>query len=106
MIDWARVAVLRDEIGEDDFSVVTDLFLEEVETGIGALSAATEPEQLEALLHSLKGSASNLGFCEFSDLCRQGERMAAAGSIETIDIRKIIAAYRASRSEFVSVLGL
>ena len=31
MIDWKRVRELRDEIGEEDFSEVVDLFLEEVE---------------------------------------------------------------------------
>ena len=31
MIDWERVAELKDEVGDDDFAEIADLFLAEVE---------------------------------------------------------------------------
>jgi len=77
MIDWARVAQLREEIGAEDFSEVIEIFLEEVESEIAPLRQTCTPSQLEAVLHFLKGSALNLGFATFAELCADGETKAA-----------------------------
>lgn len=104
MIDWARVSQLRDEIGADDFGEVVEIFLEEVEEEIAHLRAVPAPETLEAKLHFLKGSALNLGFDNFSDLCKAGEVAAAQGDASKIDLGQIVDSYSNSKSEFLSTL--
>jgi HPt (histidine-containing phosphotransfer) domain-containing protein len=100
MIDWTRVAELRDEIGPEDFDEVAELFLMEVEDTLGQLGGAMHnPPQMQELLHFLKGSALNLGFRAVSTLCNQSELDAANGQI-TIDIDALKSLYSQSRAEF------
>ncbi len=105
MIDWMRVTELRDEIGADDFGEVVELFLEEVEGEIAILRDGFDPAELESRLHFLKGSALNLGFTVFSDLCQRGETAAARGRHDQIDITATLAAFDASRIEFLDKIG-
>lgn len=79
MISVERVRELKDEVGEDDFEEIVALFMAESDTLVGQLQAVRDPEEAEALLHALKGSALNLGFDDLAALCRHG-RGAAAGS--------------------------
>ncbi len=102
MIDWARVTQLRDEIGAEDFAEVVELFLEEVDDAMFRLKAGSDLAQLEQDLHFLKGSALNLGFSAFSELCQMGERMAASGQAAEVDMQAIFKAYDASRDCFVT----
>ena len=51
MIDWVRVSELRDEVGAEDFDVVVELFLEEVDEAIAALSDLTDLSELEPQCH-------------------------------------------------------
>lgn len=102
MIDWARVTELREEIGEEDFAEVVDLFLEEVDAVIQTLTPGMD--DLEAQLHFLKGSALNLGFDAFSALCQAGETAAGAGAGGDVDIASIRSVYTASRAEFATGL--
>lgn len=104
MIDWSRVAELRDEIGAEDFSDVVELFLDEVEAEIGALRDGCAQGDLEAKLHFLKGSALNLGFQAFSALCQAGESAAAAGQYDQIDLPATLDSFGASKSEFIGGL--
>ena len=104
MIDWARVRQLRNEIGEDDFGDVVDLFLEEVEDEIAMLRGGCSHALLEARMHLLKGSALNLGFHAFAEICRQGEAAAAQGLHDRIDLPGTLACYDRSRAEFLSGL--
>ncbi|MFN3210447.1 MAG: Hpt domain-containing protein [Roseovarius sp.] len=101
MIDWTRITLLRQEIGPADFEEVVEIFLEEVETELAALHANATPDTLEARLHFLKGSALNLGFTDFSELCRKGEITAARGAVATVDIAPIVDSYSRSKSEFL-----
>ena len=105
MIDWQRVCELRDEIGAEDFADVVELFLDEVETNIAPLRGDPETSGLEALLHFLKGSALNLGFSSFSDLCQAGETSASRGQYDLIDLSAIVASYDTSRHEFLARLA-
>ena len=91
MIDWARVEELREEIGPESFSEVAELFLEEVGTAMTALGPR---HSLEQDLHFLKGSALNLGFAAFSELCAEGERLARLGRAGEIELAPL----RANRS--------
>lgn len=104
MIDWPRVRELKDEVGEDGFEEVIELFLEEVEEVIEKLGAG-DRSQLEQDLHFLKGSALNLGFETFSNLCLEGERMSANGQAADVDVAKIIAAYQGSKATFLAEVG-
>lgn len=105
MIDWARVRVLRDEIGSEDFDEVVELFLEEVDEVTDRLRAASDSSKLEADLHFLKGSAMSLGFTIFSELCQAGETQSAEGRSDMVDVREILTAYDASKKAFLAELS-
>lgn len=79
MISLERVQELRSEVGESDFAGIVDLFIAEADMLVGQLRSARDPQEAEAFLHALKGSALNLGFDELARLCREG-RGSAAGS--------------------------
>lgn len=104
MINWDRVAELREEVGEEDFEEVVELFLDEVDAEVDNLCNDQDATALASLLHFLKGSALNLGFQEFSDLCSAGERRAGQCDAGDIDVDAIRLCYQASRAEFVSRL--
>ncbi len=101
MIDWTRVTVLRDEVGAEDFGEVVELFLDEVEETVARLSSNPDTATIEEDLHFLKGSALNLGFSNFSDLCQMGESMAAEGRAAEVDLAPILACYASSKATFM-----
>ncbi len=70
MIAWDRIDELKSEIGEDDFLEIVALFLDETEAALTRLGETADPDEAEALLHFLKGSALNLGFRALGRLCR------------------------------------
>jgi HPt (histidine-containing phosphotransfer) domain-containing protein len=99
MIDWGRVAELRDEVGIENFSEVVSLFLEEADEATQRPLAPGDARSLESLLHFLKGSALSLGFSDLALLCQTGERLAAQGDAST-DLNQIRAVYSASKAAF------
>ena len=103
MIDWTRVAELRDEVGAEDFAEVVALFLEETDAAVAELPG-TSADALEEQLHFLKGSARNLGFGELARLCEAGERMAAEGRGDAVALDPIVACYRRARESFTQEL--
>lgn len=105
MIDWARVDELCHEIGFDGFAEVVELFLDEVEDVVMRLGSAPNPVNYEQDLHFLKGSAWNLGFTDFGALCQDGERKAAGGQADSVDIRAVISSYGASKAVFMDGLA-
>jgi len=104
MIDWDRIRTLRDDIGKDDFPDVVELFVEEVSEMIEDLRKTPKLETLGAELHALKGSALNLGFETFAQLCQEGETAAINGTPETVELSPIIGCYDASKIEFLEGL--
>ena len=104
LINWNKVSELRDEVGAEDFDEVVELFLDEVEETISLLGA--EGRSVEHDLHFLKGSALNLGFAQFSELCRDGEAAAAAGDAVSVDLGAVVQSYTASKSAFLSDLKM
>lgn len=102
MIDWSRVQELKDEIGEEDFADVAELFIAEVEEVIDRLKASPDPATYEEDLHFLKSSALNLGFSRLSALCHEGERRAAAGEAASVDIAPVFEVYGASKAAFLA----
>ncbi|MBW4706735.1 Hpt domain-containing protein [Roseobacter sp. YSTF-M11] len=105
MIDWERVATLREEVGAEDFDEVVELFLEEVDAAISELTAQQPCNDLEARLHFLKGSALSLGFQQFSGLCQVGETAVAHDPKAAVDVAEILASYESSRGVFLSEMG-
>ncbi len=106
MIDWTRISELRGEIGEEDLQEVVGLFLEETDEVIARLANAAEPALLESELHFLKGSALNLGFADLADICQDGERKAAKGDVESVDLAHIIELYHMSKGTFLDGIAL
>lgn len=101
MIDWKRVGILREELGEADFASVIELFLDEVE-GIVMRIAHDDPRQLENDLHFLKGSAANLGFTAFGQLCQRGEVEVRNGRMAEFDLAGLLDCYAATKRDFVA----
>jgi HPt (histidine-containing phosphotransfer) domain-containing protein len=104
MIDWKRVKDLRAELGAEHFADVVGLFLEEMETELPKLPQAQTAPEMVNLLHFLKGGALNLGFAEFSELCRNGEAKASGHGPQDVNIGQIVASYHRSRACFVDGL--
>lgn len=104
MIDWIRIKQLRSEIGEEDFPEVVEIFIEEVSEMIDSLRAGPNLETLGEDLHALKGSALNLGFCVFAEMCQSGETRAANGRAEEIVLEPILRCYDDSRDIFLAGL--
>ncbi|PWE30041.1 histidine kinase [Maritimibacter sp. 55A14] len=103
MIDWQRVDELRNDVGAEDFAEVIEIFLEEVEAVMSDIRPGAAPDRLGEQLHFLKGSALNLGFRGFAELCAEDERRAAAGG--AVDLAGIEQIYDASRAAFLSGTG-
>lgn len=104
MIDWDRVAALREEVGPEDFEEVVELFLEEVDEEIGKLSGSPPYDRLAEKLHFLKGSAMSLGFQEFSTLCQKGETSLSADPEALLNLDDLHQAYQTSRAAFLADL--
>ena len=104
MIDWDRVAALREEVGPEDFDEVVELFLQEVDEEIETLSGAAPQDGLAEKLHFLKGSALSLGFSEFSSLCQNGESALTADPSGPVDVQGLQSCYQTSRSSFLADL--
>lgn len=102
MIDWSRVKELKDEIGEEDFGEVAEIFLEEVDEVIARLKTNPDPSLFEQDMHFLKGSALNLGFRGLSDICGQNESAAAQGQCEQIVLEPVFTVYAQSKSAFLA----
>lgn len=102
MIDWGQVKSLQNDVGHDEFDEIVELFLEEVESIVENLIESPNTSELENDLHSLKGSALNLGFEAFSQMCLNGEKMAAAGEADLVDLTAIVACFVASKEKFIT----
>lgn len=100
MISWERVNELRDDVGEDDFDAVVEIFMEEVDEVIDRLRQVTDTSNLENDLHFLKGSALNLGFAALSKICHDGELAAASKDASAVDLRAVISVYERSKIQF------
>jgi HPt (histidine-containing phosphotransfer) domain-containing protein len=104
MIDWNRIKQLRDEIGEEDFPEVVEIFIEEVTELIDSLRTTPRIESLGNDLHALKGSALNLGFSAFAEKCQTGETLAANGRAAEIVLEPVLRCYDDSKDIFLAGL--
>jgi HPt (histidine-containing phosphotransfer) domain-containing protein len=96
LIDWVRLASLREEIGPEEFADVVEVFLADTDAMVAALSR-TPPDRLEAALHAIKGSALNLGLVRLAALCAEQEARAAGGRPHDVALAPILLAYGEAR---------
>jgi HPt (histidine-containing phosphotransfer) domain-containing protein len=101
MIDWDRVAELRNEIGVDSFDEVIDLFLTEADEVILRLRPDADRKALESDCHFLKGAALNLGFKSLAAQCQLREAQAAKGQAVT-DLTVVHDIYQQSRQALMA----
>ena len=102
MIDWRRIDELKSEIGQEDFEEVVVLFLEEVESAIGALNPASDFESWRDSMHFLKGSAMNLGFEELASLCQKGETDVSHHLPSSLEFQAIQNTFKHERKELLA----
>ena len=103
MIDWNRGAELRDEIGNDGFAEVVDMFLAEADDVIARLSPDLGAQSLENDYHFLKGAALTLGFVVMAHLC-QSREIAAKGGVISGDLTEFNSIYHNSRAALMAGL--
>jgi HPt (histidine-containing phosphotransfer) domain-containing protein len=101
MIDWDRVAELRDEIGVESFDEVVDLFLTEADEVILRLRPDADRKALESDCHFLKGAALNLGFKTLAAQCQLREMQAARGQ-DVDDLTVVYQIYQESRQALLA----
>ena len=95
MIDWARVEELRNDMGEEGFDEVVELFLEEMDDRISAMKSGSEASRAEDL-HFLKGCSANVGFSSLRDLCTNAEQD------DSVSMTAVWACYDKSKVEFLA----
>jgi len=98
MINWTRVEELQEEVGEDEFPEVLEIFLEEFEEALAALDnkPPTAPD-----MHFLKGSAVTLGFEDTGQLCAKAEKQVAQYDDTAPLITSIRNIYLSERAELL-----
>lgn len=97
VIDRNRMTELREEIGEEDFAEVAEMFLDEMADTLATLCADPDAAGPGAF-HGLRGSALNLGFTDFAGACSEAEKRSAAG--QSVDVVHLDWLYRESVSAF------
>lgn len=102
VIDWDRVRELQEELGEDEFTPVLELFFDELEE-VAMRLRGRSCAQLEADLHFLKGSALNLGLKSFAALCSQGEKESHDG--QQIDLGCLLTSYSEAKRALIAGLN-
>lgn len=96
MIDWERVTSLRDEVGEDEFRPLVEMFLDEIEAGLMALGSANPVVTWDSL-NLLKGCSLNLGLTAFFRICDTWEKLMASGNADQLEIDLLLASYATSK---------
>ena len=80
-IDAERLTSLRDELGDEEFHSIVNLYLEEASKRISGLSVALErgdTKTVKFTAHTLKGSSSTLGAKRMQSLCADLQEAAAS----------------------------
>ncbi|WP_019530399.1 Hpt domain-containing protein [Dasania marina] len=90
-IDMEALAALREVMGAE-FAHLVETFINDSDTRINSIKEtvnAADAEAIRRAAHSLKGSASNMGAVNLTDLCRRLE--ALAGEAELADSQSLLA---------------
>lgn len=104
MIDWNRVRELREEVGEQEFRPILELFLDEMET-ISFRLASDDPARMEIDFHFLKNCARNLGLMDFARICEEAERQVISGGAQMMRLDEIRESYARTKSLFMHGLA-
>ncbi len=107
MIDWQQVQQLEEDIGAEDFGDVVILFLSEVDEAVAQLEThcTDAANDLGPALHFLKGSAYNLGFQAFGDLCSEGEKRVERGDFDLSELPQVATLYVQSKETFLAEIS-
>ncbi len=103
MIDWVRVRELHDDVGNDEFHAVVELFLDEIESIMMDLGPAEGARQACGF-HFMTGCARYLGFVAFGLLCESCEAEARAQSLGRAALDRVLAVYASSKRQLFSDL--
>lgn len=95
MLDWKRISELRGELGDTEFQLILEMFLDEIESVLMRLSDK-DAHSLETALHFLKGCACNVGFSSFARLCDHEERKAVHNP-SSINLERLMQCYSESK---------
>lgn len=102
MIDWDRVSELQEEIGEEDFAEVGQVFIEEITEKLDEIAANAAPDPGD--FHFLRGSAANLGLTAFAEACKSAELATKAG--ETVELAALRGLFSAALEELDGLFEL
>lgn len=86
LVNPARVEALCQEIGEDDFPEVLEMFLSESAQVVARLQEAADPAAVSADMHFLKGSALTMGLDDLAAFCLTAEQGAALDPVALADL--------------------
>lgn len=106
-LDYESLNGLKEVMGEE-FPLLVDTFINDsdvrIETIRDAVNAA-DPEAIRRTSHSLKGSASNMGATQLTQLCRELEDMGHDGRSDGAEdiLQKVIVEYAAVRDALKAV---
>ncbi len=98
MINWARVAELKSDMGAEGFDEVVELFMTEIEEALTEM-ARHFPDSVKNDLHFLKGSAANIGFEQLRAYCLEGE-----ADPNSVDPSQVAGCYFDSKKAFLAGL--
>lgn len=99
-VDWSRITELQQEVGEEAFTEIATVFLEEVDEVIGRLKSKPDPALLAQDMHFLKGCALNLGFSDMASHCQQVETSDSQRPADCQDLTAVILSYETSKAQF------
>jgi HPt (histidine-containing phosphotransfer) domain-containing protein len=86
-VDPSVLSALQD-VMEDDYPALLDTFLNDSQSRLSALQAASDPLAISQAAHSFKGSSSNMGAVMLAQLCSRLEQCAIQPS--DCDIQQLI----------------
>lgn len=104
MIDWDRVREMRGELGEAEFRLVLELFLDEIETIAFRLSS-NDSTRMETDLHFLKGCSRNLGFRALAQICEDFENLTISGRTSEVRLERVLDTYAHTKQVFIRALA-
>jgi len=104
MIDWKRISELQEEVGEEDFAEILEMFFEEVEEALDGLPDADDKGK-KGGLHFLKGAALNIGMVKVSNICLAAELALKQDSAVALNLQEIRSAIETSQAELKEMLG-
>lgn len=101
LVDWTRLAALREDIGEGCFAEIATMFVDEIQETLNRLTAAPDTATA-ADFHFLRGSAANMGLVEMALACERAEAECTAG--RPADLGAVDGSFRRSLAELGQTL--